>query len=153
MFISSCSLHLNWSIIWLLTTYVIFFTVSVSFVTWLFESRWCLVSSRSRCVMAFVCSNTAVRTGKACKYFSMAAGCWPMPVKSFVLALRLHIPSSVQTPLKRFSGWHTMNYTFFNALFTFAVQKYWARNAAYTKVATIFLCKGSGRADPSISRP
>ena len=42
----------------------------------LLVTSWYLVSSRSKCVIAFVCSDSAVRTGRARQYFSMAAGCW-----------------------------------------------------------------------------
>ena len=74
IFTSSRSSHFNGWIIWLLLTSVIFFRFSASFEACLLVSSWCLVSSRSKCVIAFVCSEHAVRTGRALKFFSMAAG-------------------------------------------------------------------------------
>ena len=88
--------------IWLLMTSVIFFTLSASFAACLLMSSSCLVSSRSKCVIAFVCSDTALRTLKARHFVSVAAGCCLMPVKSLVLASRLYVFSNVlslQTPL------------------------------------------------------
>ena len=76
----------------------------------LLVTSWYLVSSRSKCVIDFVCSDSAVRTGRAHQYFSMAAGCLIMPVKDLVLASRLHVFSNVmslQTPLNWASVWRT----------------------------------------------
>ena len=104
MFTISSSSHLNGWIIWLLMTPVIFFTPSFQLAC----TSWYLVSSRSKCVIAYVCSASAVRTGRARQYFSMYAGCWLMPVKDLVLASRLHIFSNVislQTPLNWASVW------------------------------------------------
>ena len=76
----------------------------------LLVTSWYLVSSRSKFAIAFVCSDSVVRTGRTRQYFSMAAGCWLMPVKDLVLASRLHVFSNVvslQTPLNWASVWRT----------------------------------------------
>ena len=68
----------------------------------LFVSSWCLGSSRSKCGIAFVCSDSAVRTVRARQCFTMVAGWWLMPVESLVLASTLYVFSNVmslQTPL------------------------------------------------------
>ena len=68
----------------------------------LLVSSWCLVSSRSKCGIAFVCSDSAVRTVRARQYFTMVASWWLMSVASLVLASRLYVFSNVMslhTPL------------------------------------------------------
>ena len=60
----------------------------------LWVSSWCLVSFRSKCVIAFVCSDSAVRTVRARQYFTMVAS-WS--VESLVLASLLYVFSNVMS--------------------------------------------------------
>ena len=60
----------------------------------LWVSSWCLVSFRSKCVIAFVCSHSAVRTVRARQYFTMVAS-WS--VESLVLASLLYVFSNVMS--------------------------------------------------------
>ena len=69
MLSSSCSSHIKRLVIYFLTTSVIFRTLYV--ILSLALGAQCLVS---RCTITFVCFETAVRHGRARKYFSMAAG-------------------------------------------------------------------------------
>ena len=87
------------------------YSIHTLFSDCLLVSSWCLVSSRSKCGIAFVCSDSAVRTVKALQYVTMVAGWWQMPVESLVLASRLYVFSNVmslQTQLNWASVWCTM---------------------------------------------
>ena len=78
------------------------YIIHILFSDRLLVSSWCLVSSRSKYCIAFVCSDSAVRTVRARQYFTMVAGWWIMYVESLVLASRLYVFSNVmslQTPL------------------------------------------------------
>ena len=70
MFTISCSSHFNGWIIWLLMTPVIYI-IHTLLPACLLVTSWYLVSSRPKCVIAFVCSDSV----RARQYFSMAAGC------------------------------------------------------------------------------
>ena len=86
IFTISCSSHLNG---WMdnLVVNDACYILHTLFPACLLVTSWYLVSSRYKCVIVFVCSDSAVRTGRARQHFSMAAGCWLMPVKDFVCLL------------------------------------------------------------------
>ena len=50
------------------------YTIHALFSACLLVSSWCFVSSRSKCVIAFVCPDSDVRTGRARRYFTVIAG-------------------------------------------------------------------------------
>ena len=72
MFTISCSSHFNGWIIWLLMTP--FYIIHTLFPACLLVTSWYLVSSRSKCVIAFVCSDSAVRTGKLASIYPWLLG-------------------------------------------------------------------------------
>ena len=74
MFTISCSSHLNGWVDNLVVDDACYILHTL-FPACLLVTSWYLVSSRYKCVIVFVCSDSAVRTGRARKYFSMAAGC------------------------------------------------------------------------------